>query len=309
MNRSITAAAALLAATLGVGGAAIAAESTAVISAVGGSAQLPATLLVPDGAGPFPAVVILHDCSGLGPRSSGAPRRWGDELIAQGYVVLIPDSFGPRGLPNGICTEDPERTRAANALVRAGDAYGALAYLRTLPQVDGKRVGVMGGSHGGFSTLASMYAQIDRNNPLGVAKRDGFAAAIALYPACGSRFGTWIVHRTDGRRGPITGYAGVYQPIAPLLILIGEADDWTPAEPCIRLAEASKAAGYPVEIKVYPGAHHSFDSAARVVHVPARNNVNAPTGKGATTGGQVEAWADAKVQVRAFFARHLKGRS
>jgi len=289
-------------------GTAAAGERVVGITPVGRSESLPATLLTPDGKGPFPAIVMLHDCSGLGPRSSGAPRRWADELLAQGFVVILPDSFGPRDLPNGICTEDPARSRAAGPLVRAADAYGALAYLRALPEVDGKRVGVMGGSHGGFSTLAIMYVQIDRNNPLGHAKRDGFAAAIALYPACGSRFGTWIVHREDGNRGLITGYSGAYQPIAPLLILIGEADDWTPAEPCIRLAEASQAAGYPVEIKVYPGAHHSFDSNAPKRFVGARNNINTPGGKGATTSGQAEAWADAKRQVASFFARHLKGR-
>ena len=37
--------------------------------------EIPVTLLKPEGPGPFPAVVILHDCSGLGPRSSGAPER------------------------------------------------------------------------------------------------------------------------------------------------------------------------------------------------------------------------------------------
>ena len=35
--------------------------------------QIPASLYRPDGRGPFPAVVILHDCSGLGNDSSGAP--------------------------------------------------------------------------------------------------------------------------------------------------------------------------------------------------------------------------------------------
>ena len=34
--------------------------------------DIPATLIRPDGDGPFPAVVILHDCSGLGPKSSGS---------------------------------------------------------------------------------------------------------------------------------------------------------------------------------------------------------------------------------------------
>src|SRR4051812_30019843 len=43
--------------------------------------QLTANLLKPEGSGPFPAIVLLHDCSGLGPRSSGAPARWAKELV------------------------------------------------------------------------------------------------------------------------------------------------------------------------------------------------------------------------------------
>ncbi|MBL8690277.1 MAG: dienelactone hydrolase family protein [Rhodospirillaceae bacterium] len=289
-------------------GTALAAERAVEISPTGASDRFPAILLTPEGAGPFPAVVIMHDCSGLGPRSSGAPRRWGEDLVAQGYVVIIADSFSPRDLPNGVCNEAPERLRTASHYVRVADAYGALDFLRTLPIVDGKRVGIMGGSHGGSSTLASMVDPGDARTAQALAKRDGFAAGIALYPSCGQRFGTWSVTRAKGNRGPVTGYAGVYRPIAPLLILAGEADDWAPAEPCVRMAEAARALGLPLEIKVYPGAHHAFDSASRVVFNPNRNNGYSETGKGATTGGQAEAWADAKLQVQAFFARHLKER-
>ena len=64
--------------------------------------SIPAKLFKPDGEGPFPAVVIMHDCSGLGPRSSGSPARWARELLQQGYVVLIPDSFSPRGVQDGV---------------------------------------------------------------------------------------------------------------------------------------------------------------------------------------------------------------
>lgn len=63
----------------------------------GRSEQIPATMLKPEGPGPFPAVVIMHDCSGLGPRSSGAPIRWARELVEKGYVIIMPDSFAPRG--------------------------------------------------------------------------------------------------------------------------------------------------------------------------------------------------------------------
>jgi dienelactone hydrolase len=90
------------------------------------------------------------------------------------------------------------------------------------------------------------------------------------------------------------------------LILIGALDDWTPAEPCRRLVETAQAAGYPVEIKVYPGAHHSFDSILPVRYVAERINANSQTGRGATTGGNAEAWADAVDQVARFLDRHAK---
>ena len=87
------------------------------------------------------------------------------------------------------------------------------------------------------------------------------------------RLGTWSPQRARFP-GPVTGFTGIYRPTGPLLILIGEKDDWTPAEPCRWLAETAQAQGYPVEITVYPGAHHSFDSTAPLRYVPGRNNPN-----------------------------------
>ncbi len=258
-----------------------------------GPVVIPAEILKPEGPGPFPAVILAHDCSGLGPKSSGAPLRWARLLVAQGYLVMIPDSFTPRGFPEGVCTN--ARAQAASSAVRATDELAAAAYLRSLPEVDGTRIGLRGGSHGGSTTLAAL-----------VRPHAGFAAAVALYPGCGASYGAWSVRRLAGGRGPITSYAGVYAPSAPLLILIGELDDWTPAEPCRKLAETSRQQGYPVEIVVYPDAHHSFDNASPVRYVKARNNANAPDGRGATTGGNPAAWEDAEKQVIAFFAKHLK---
>src|SRR5207237_5011317 len=124
--------------------------------ATGAKTSIPISMMKPDGAGPFPAVVLLHDCSGLGPRSSHAPARWAAEFVKQGYVVAIPDSFTTRGFPNGVCT-DPSPTRNLVApFQRVADANEALAYLRALPYVDGTRVGLMGGSHGGATTLSTM---------------------------------------------------------------------------------------------------------------------------------------------------------
>ncbi|MGA7486146.1 MAG: dienelactone hydrolase family protein [Xanthobacteraceae bacterium] len=265
----------------------------------GGALDLPFVLAMPAGKGPFPAIVVLHDCAGLGPRSSGAPWRWSSQLAAKGYITVAPDSFSTRGHPGGVCTDaSPPRISFEQ---RADDAYAALAYLRTLPDVDPQRIAVMGGSHGGSSTLAAIVdAAVNSKRP-----GPRFAAAVALYPGCGRTVGGWSVQRARDARYRITGYSGAFKPLAPLLILVGELDDWTPAEPCRRLAAASQRAGYPVEIEVYAGAHHAFDSRAPVRFVAQRLNRNSPTGHGATTGGNAEAWAEAITRVERFLAKHL----
>jgi dienelactone hydrolase len=237
----------------------------------------------------------MHDCSGLSLSSSGAPDRWARELVQQGYVILIPDSFTTRGHAGGICT-DPSPSRAeVSPSRRVRDVYAALTYLRTLPYVDGRRVGLMGGSHGGTTTLASMVAPENDTEVLAEDRRAGFATAVALYPGCATRLGSWRANST-----------GVYQPVAPLLLLIGEKDDWTPAEPCRKVTEAAEEAGHPVAIEIYPEAYHSFDSSRPVRYVATRVNPNAPTGRGATPGGAPTAWADSIREVVAFFGQHFK---
>src|SRR5437870_12106222 len=117
-----------------LGGCSVTTSSLSITTTAtsGASEQIPASLLKPDGPGPFPAVVIMHDCSGLGARSSGAPNRWGRELVGRGYVIISPDSFITRGHANGAGT-DPSPTRnEVSPSRRVHDAYAALAYLRTL---------------------------------------------------------------------------------------------------------------------------------------------------------------------------------
>ena len=270
--------------------------------------DIPAILLKPAGDGPFPAIVVMHDCSGLGPGSSGSPARWSNLLAAEGYVVLMPDSFDPRGFPNGVCliTTTGPQLRTADPIHRAVDAQAALDYLRSKPYVDGAHVGIMGGSHGGSTTLATM---VDAANPLlppDAKPSPGFAAGVALYPRCGAAYGAWNVERQWGNRGPVISHTGVYKPTAPLLILVGEKDDWAPAHDCEALSQAAQTANYPVTIKVYPGANHSFDSDRPERYLDDRFNANKRDGHGATTGGDPKAWADAIEQVKAFFARYLK---
>jgi dienelactone hydrolase len=210
-------------------------------------------------------------------------------------VVVLPDSFTTRGYADGVCTATSTRGVDLSPERRARDADAALNYLRTLPYVDGRHVGLMGGSRGGTTTLAAMLAPGSDVEALAADKRAGFATAVALYPRC--------LTRQRAVRGDA---GGVYRPAAPLLILIGDLDDWTPAADCQRLAAAARQAGQAVTIKVYPGAHHSFDSPNPLRFVPARINPSSPTGRGATTAGHWRAWAESITDVVAFFGEYLR---
>ncbi len=198
-------------------------------------ARLPGYLARPDGGlsavagarsgerAPYPAVVVLHGCSGISSHSTAIA----DRLSSWGYVALTVDSLGSRGIAN--------RCGGGGLPGQAFDAYAALRYLSGLEDVDPARVAVLGQSLGGY---AALYAN-DRD--LGVqffAER--FRAAIAYYPSCS-----------------IPGA----NMSAPTLILKGGADEWSSVELCQAMAEHARPDGAPITLTVYPGVHHAFDVA------------------------------------------------
>jgi dienelactone hydrolase len=232
--------------------------------------ELTALLYRPDGPGPFPAVVLLHGCSGIIRTEFG----WASEFQKMGYAALIVDSFRPRGYSE-ICTDFRRVTRRDRVL----DAYGALRWLRSQPFVDGRRIAVAGWSNGAFAVLQVMDSSRER-------PAEGFRAAVAVYP--------------EYRFDRATRF------YAPLLILIGGRDDWTPAASCQELAASLESRAAPVLLHVYPEAFHSFDNpSAPRQYLPNVENANKPGG-GATIGYDPAAHADAIVRVRDFLTEHVK---
>ena len=185
----------------------------------------------PDGAGTWPAVILLHSCNGSWQRID---ERWGKQIAAWGYVTLSVDSFGPRGIKTG-CHDRPSADFAS-------DATRALNFLAGQSSVDPARIAAVGFAWGGFSALAS----VER-----VATYQGspnkFHAAAAFYPPC------------TGLTGDMT---------VPTLILIGARDDVNSADECRKLVSGrdswgiSRQAnqGIPVRLVVYPNAYHAFDA-------------------------------------------------
>jgi dienelactone hydrolase len=245
--------------------------------------QLTAQLMLPDGDGPFPAVVMMHGCAGMlaGEHLRARDGFWAEHWQSQGYAALLVDSYTPRGV--GSLCRTPAKDRPLSATrERTRDAYAALRFLVARPEIDAGKIALIGWSTGA-SALLSVAEPATRTAfaPSGTA----FRAAVAFYPGnCRhfERLGTW-------------------RPYLPMLILMGGADDWTPPEDCEALADQARAEHAPVEWKLYPGAYHDFDAPA----APLRERSVATPSGSAHTGTDPEARDDAVLAATAFIAREF----
>src|ERR1700731_373991 len=163
-----------------------------------GRTKLVGYVFTPDQTGRAPAVVMMHGRAGpYSPEANGRydastlsqrHQMWGRLWASLGYVAILVDGFGPRGYPQGFARFSyDQRPEALNEVtVRPLDAYGALAYLRTRPDVAPDSVVLQGWSNGGSATLATM-AVVAADTPGAAAHGPvlGFRAALAVYPACG----------------------------------------------------------------------------------------------------------------------------
>jgi dienelactone hydrolase len=165
-------------------------------------------LFKPTGAGPFPAVVYMVGCGGIDPPPLRAQEKTAiDHLLGKGMAILIVDSFTPRHEPKGVCADlgNVDGGKAAEYATRgSNDVLAAVAVLKKMPEIDAKHIFLTGFSLGGWSSLLA----IDTKNP--ASRGAGVAGVIAYYPYC---------------------YDGV-DPSVPVLVMIGEKDDWTPAVKC-----------------------------------------------------------------------------
>ncbi len=178
-----------------------------------------------------PAVVMLHGSAGLIQDRA----KYGPQLASMGIAVLLVETYGSR---RDLATGFIDRVLNITETMFVADAYGALAYLATRPEVDAHRVALAGFSYGGMAAEYALYAQMaDALAPNGLR----FVGHVAFYAPCIARF---VDSRTTG---------------APLLMLYGADDELMQPDRCERLANELRGGGSRVDIIVYPGAVHQWD--------------------------------------------------
>ncbi len=172
-----------------------------------------------------PAVIVVQEWWGLTDHIKDIARRY----AAEGYVAIAPDLYSRQGY--ALTTDAGEAGKLMNALKQEdglSDLNATVAYLKSVPEVDGTRIGVTGFCMGGSYAL-----MLPCVNP-------AIKAAVPFY-------------------GQVPNPDAPLQKLAcPVLYLYGEDDGWITKADAQRLAAALKTYNKPGEIRTYPGAPHAF---------------------------------------------------
>ncbi|HET6212485.1 MAG TPA: S9 family peptidase [Micromonosporaceae bacterium] len=219
----------------------------------------------PEGAGPHPVLLMIHG----GPFTQYGWRLFDEAQVyaSAGYAVVM-------GNPRGSSGYGEAHGRAVIGNVGEASAADLLALLDAAlavdPSLDGARVGVLGGSHGGFMTtwLAGRYG-------------DRFRAAIseravnAIDSFTGSSDIGWFfaddLYGADldqqAKQSPLTHADAI---AIPMLIIHSEHDWRCPIEQAQRLFVTLKRRGVPVELLLFPGEGHELSRSGLPSHRIAR---------------------------------------
>lgn len=205
-----------------------------------------ASVVKPDGPGPFPVVIQLHGCGGVKPFQ----RTWADVAREAGWAAIVLDSYGHRGISRlgayaTVCTGARLWGRE-----RAGDLLAALEWARRQPWADKDRLVAAGWSHGGWTVLDAMalrpgadMAQATKLQGLPDEPLAGVRGAFLVYPYCGP--------------GSIARRRGLRFDAKPLALL--GAKDMIVGTTGLRTSLEQMSAPTPIVIDWLEGATHAFD--------------------------------------------------
>ena len=196
------------------------------------------------GEGPFPVLIIVHSSGGPGEFNSKwyrYHRESARSLLKKGIAIMFLDNYSARGAVHTYV--DQSQVALFSGYI---DAFMALEYLSKDSKVNIKKVGITGWSRGGM--ISYMVADKRLRDAL-VGKDLYFAASQPRSPDCWS--------------------AGMFrnpQPIkeTKIWMVLGGADNYTRAEPCVEIGEKYKANGGDIEVTVKKGWHHGFTANYKV---------------------------------------------
>jgi carboxymethylenebutenolidase len=196
---------------------------------VGVNKTMQATLITPDGAGPYPAVLVLHTSGGL----QQADIAFAQALAKEGYVTLVPAFM----LAYNINASMRRETFTIDAEPIYNDLAAALDMLSHDPHVAGRKLGAVGFSNGGY-----------------------FAMWLAATGKVQAGVGYYGAYSGAGSDKGLSRFKGVFTArSSPVLILHGTDDETVPMTAAHNLSLIAQSAGSPVELHLYDGASHRFD--------------------------------------------------
>ncbi|HUS14792.1 MAG TPA: dienelactone hydrolase family protein [Chloroflexia bacterium] len=187
--------------------------------------RLTGLLVRPDTMDPLPGVVQIQEWWGIEPHVVDLAH----QLAAEGFVVLVPDLFHGK-----VVTEPDEAQKAVMQLYHnlenaLREIQVAIDTLKARPDVDPKRVGVMGFCVGGMLTWHAALRSPD------------VAAAVP-----------WYAGGFDPTEEQIAGLQ------TPVLAIYGGKDPSIPMEQIRKIESLLQAAGKDADVRVYPEAGHAF---------------------------------------------------
>lgn len=223
-------------------------------------ARLALTLDLPPGQGPFPAVVTGH---GSG-RMTRQHLRWlASRFVDMGFAVLRFDKRGV-GESTGTFVFVGTRDSAEVFPLLASDVAAGVRFLRTRPEIDPKKIGLVGNSQAGWilplaaRELGGVSFLVLHSGPVCTVGEEMFYSDLV------ERNTTRPIREANARMAQFHGSPG-YDPVpvlreldTPALWLLGLDDRSIPVELTVKNLERLKASGRPFEWRTYEGLGHSL---------------------------------------------------
>ena len=215
-------------------------------------------------SGPLPLVIVCPGSLGVAPSHLAHA----ETLNALGFATFVLDSFGARGVTSTVAKQT-QFSFAASAY----DVLAAWKVLAARSEIDEARIGGQGHSRGGSAVLTAATRRF-ADAVIGGGK--GLCAILPAYPWSGHQFLAPDVGTTEVR------------------VLMGDADEWCSPMQVQGHCQAIRLSGGTASMRLFKGAHHSFDRGSEVIHIAeASVSPAAPTTYLADNGAMIHPLEDA----------------